>query len=157
MLWGWIFAWIIGDRGSTKVAKIKVIHWHLTFLWQGQVCFLMHLYGKKHLKILFSKTEDGLWLNLCIYHLERAVYQSCWNNCHTLTFNLFTARSSLLLYAFVWAPYMYGKNVDNFKWLFLWSLRASVAQISCGAQGSGWLRNLGRSDFSLQTKQGEVL
>ena len=28
------------------------------------------------------------------------------NNCHTLTFNLFTARSSLLLYAFVWAPYI---------------------------------------------------
>ena len=57
--------------------KIMVIHWHLTFLRQGQVCFFMHLYGKKHLKILFSKTEDGLWLNLCIYHLERAVYQSC--------------------------------------------------------------------------------
>ena len=28
------------------------------------------------------------------------------NNCQTLTFNLFTARSSLLLYAFVWAPYI---------------------------------------------------
>ena len=83
-----------------------VIHCHLTFLRQGQVCFLMHLYGKKHLKILFSKTKDGLWLNLCIYHLERAVYQSCYNNCHTLTFNLFKARSSLLLYAFVWAPYI---------------------------------------------------
>ena len=26
-----------------------------------------------------------------------------------------------------------------------------------GLQGSSWLRNLGRSDFSLQTKQGEVL
>ena len=83
-----------------------VIQWHLTFLRQGQVCFLMHLHGKKHLKILFSKTEDGLWLNLCIYHLEWAVYQSCLNNCHTLTFNLFMARSSLLLYAFVWAPYI---------------------------------------------------
>ena len=83
-----------------------VRHWHLTFLRQGQICFLMHLHGKKHLKILFSKIEDGLWLNLCIYHLERAVYQSCWNNCHTLTFNLFMARSSLLLYAFVWAPYI---------------------------------------------------
>ena len=64
-------------RGSTKVAKIMVVHWHLTFLRQGQVCFPMHLYGKKHLKILFSKTEDALWLNLCIYHWERTVYQSC--------------------------------------------------------------------------------
>ena len=35
-----------------------------------QVCFPMHLYGKKHLKILFSKTEDALWLNLCIYYWE---------------------------------------------------------------------------------------
>ena len=26
--------------------------------------------------------------------------------CHTLTFDLFTAESSLLLYAFVWAPYI---------------------------------------------------
>ena len=30
----------------------------------------MHLYGKKHLKILLSKTEDALWLNLCIYYWE---------------------------------------------------------------------------------------
>ena len=73
---GWIFAQIIGDGRSTKVAKILVVHWHLTFLWGGQVCFPMHLYG-----------------------------------CHT----------------FVW------ENVENFKWLLLWSLRASVAQISCGA------------------------
>ena len=36
-----------------------------------QVCFPMHLYEKKkHLKILFSKTEDALWLNLCIYYWE---------------------------------------------------------------------------------------
>ena len=66
----------------------------------------MHLYGKKHLIILFSKTKDALWLNLCIYHWEQAVYQSCLNNCHTLTFVLFTVRSSLLLYAFVWALYI---------------------------------------------------
>ena len=43
---GWIFADIIGDRRSTKVAKIMVVHWHLTFLRRGQVCFPMHLYGK---------------------------------------------------------------------------------------------------------------
>ena len=35
-----------------------------------QVCFPMHLYEKKHLKILFSKTVDALWLNLCIYYWE---------------------------------------------------------------------------------------
>ena len=49
MACGWIFAYIIGNGRSIKVAKIIVNHWHLTF---------------------------------------------------------FTARSSLLLYAFVWAPYI---------------------------------------------------
>ena len=72
----WIFAYIIRNGKSTKVAKIIVIHWHLTFLQRGQVCFCMHLYGP-----------------------------------HT----------------FVW------KNVNNFKWFFLCSLWANVAQISCGA------------------------
>ena len=52
----------IEDRGSTKVAKIMVV----------QVCFPMHLFGKKHLKILFSKIshKDALWLNLCTYYWE---------------------------------------------------------------------------------------
>ena len=45
MPWGWIFAHIIVDERSTKVAKIIVVHWRLTFLWRGQVCFPMHLYG----------------------------------------------------------------------------------------------------------------
>ena len=45
MPWGWIFAQIIKDERSTKVAKIIVIHWCLTFLRRGQVCFSMHLYG----------------------------------------------------------------------------------------------------------------
>ena len=45
MACGWIFAYIIWNGRSTKVAKIIVIHWHLTFLRQGQVCFCMDLYG----------------------------------------------------------------------------------------------------------------
>ena len=38
--------------------------------------------------------------------------------------------------------HLYGKNVENFKWLLLWSLWANVAQISCGASlgwGNEWL------------------
>ena len=31
-----------------QVAKIMVVHWHLTFLLWGQFCFLMHLYGEKY-------------------------------------------------------------------------------------------------------------
>ena len=44
MPWGWILAGIIGDQRSTKVAKRIVVSWCLTFLRQGQVRFLMHLY-----------------------------------------------------------------------------------------------------------------
>ena len=75
MPWGPVFAQIIRDGRSTKVAKMMVLHWLLTFLWRGQLCFPMHLYGPIHL---------------------------------------------------------YGKNVEIFKQL-LWSLWASVAQISSGA------------------------
>ena len=35
MPWGWIFAQIIRDRRSTKVAQRIVVHWCLTFLRQG--------------------------------------------------------------------------------------------------------------------------
>ena len=45
MPWGWIFAQIIKDRRSTKVAKMMVVHWRLIFLRRGQVCFPVHLYG----------------------------------------------------------------------------------------------------------------
>ena len=41
---GWIFARIIGDGRSTKIAKRIVVRWRLTFLRQGQVRFPMHLY-----------------------------------------------------------------------------------------------------------------
>ena len=45
MPWGWIFAQFIRDGRYTKVAKMMVVYWPLTFLWRGQVCFPMHLYG----------------------------------------------------------------------------------------------------------------
>ena len=45
MPWGWIFAQIIRDGRSTKVAKMMVVRCHLIFLWRGQVCFFTHLYG----------------------------------------------------------------------------------------------------------------
>ena len=44
MPWGWIFAQIIGDERSTKIAKRIVVRLRLTFLRQGQVRFPMHLY-----------------------------------------------------------------------------------------------------------------
>ena len=45
MPWGLVFAQIIRNARSTKVAKMMVVHWRLTFLQWGQVCFPMHLYG----------------------------------------------------------------------------------------------------------------
>ena len=49
--------------------------------------------------------------------------------------------------------HLYGKNVENFKWLLLWILWASVAQISCGASlGQGnerllkWLWSIDQDD-----------
>ena len=44
MPWGWIFARIIGDGRSTKVAKRIAVSWRLTFLQRCQVRFPMHLY-----------------------------------------------------------------------------------------------------------------
>ena len=45
------------------------------------------------------------WIFACIIGNGRSTKVNK-NNCHTLTFDLFTARSNLLLYAFVWAPYI---------------------------------------------------
>ena len=43
--WGLIFAQIIRDGSSTKIAKMMILRWHLTFFRHGQICFPMHLYG----------------------------------------------------------------------------------------------------------------
>ena len=60
----WIFAYIIGNGRSTKVAKIIVIHWHLTFLRRGQVCFCMHLYGPH--TFVWKKVNNFKWFFLWI-------------------------------------------------------------------------------------------
>ena len=59
--WGLIFAQIIGDRRSTKIVKMMVLH--LTFLWQGQVCFPMHLYGPY--TIIWENVENSYFGHLC--------------------------------------------------------------------------------------------
>ena len=55
---------------------------------------------------LLLQNQDALGLNLCTNHQGEEVYQSCYNDDRTLTFDFFMARSSLLPYAFVWAPYI---------------------------------------------------
>ena len=44
---------------------------------------------------------------LCTNSRGQEIYQSCWNDGSTLTFDLFTARSNLLPHAFVWTLYIY--------------------------------------------------
>ena len=142
MPWGWIFAQIIGDERSTKVAKIIVVHWRLTFLWWSQVCFPMNLYGHhtfvwekcwefqttSPLKPLGQCCLNFMWRLLrleerkiakmvavhwprwppCPYmvYIYIYIYILGWIFAQTLTFDLFTVRSSLLPYAFVWAQYI---------------------------------------------------
>ena len=83
---------------------------------------------EKPLKIFFSKTEHALWLNLCIYLWEQESYQNCWNNGRTLTFDLFTLRSILLPYAFVWEKWPEFQTTSPLEPLgqfcsnFIWSL-----------------------------------
>ena len=58
--------------GSTKVVKIMVVHWHLTFLQWSQVCFPMHLYGKMlRISNNFSYGASGpmLWYSNFIWSL----------------------------------------------------------------------------------------
>ena len=89
-----------------------------------------HIWSKS-LKIFFSRTEDALGLNLCTNHQGREVYKTMMVLHCTLTFDFFTTRSSLLPYAFVWAPYIcMGKmwRISTLKPLgqccsdFMWSL-----------------------------------
>ena len=76
MPWGWIFAQIIGDERSTKIAKMMVVHWRLTFLRRCQVCFRMHLYGphtfvwKKHLIISNDTSSEASWPMWLKFHVE---------------------------------------------------------------------------------------
>ena len=83
---------------------------------------------EKSLNILFSKTEDALWLNLYIYHRKLEVYQSCLNNGRSLTFDLFLVRTILLPYAFVWEKCSEFQTTSSLEPLgqfcsnFIWSL-----------------------------------
>ena len=65
----------------------------------------MPIYGEKHLKIFFSRTKKASRQNLVTEHWGLKVIQVCSNDNPRLTFDLFTARSNLRPYAFVWGKY----------------------------------------------------
>ena len=97
---------------------------------------------------LMAEPLHGLWLNLYIYHQKQEVYQSCWNNGLTLTFDLFTVRSILLPYAFVWEkcsefqttspPEPLGQFCSNFIWSLLRLGEWEIAKM-VGARWPRWL------------------
>ena len=107
MHWGWICAQIIGYRRSTRVAKIMVVHWHLTFLRRGQVCFPMHLYA--HHTFVWENVENfkrlllwSLWANVTQISCGASWGQGmkdCQNSCGPLT-----KMATMPIY-------MYGKNL----------------------------------------------
>ena len=61
----------------------------------------MPIYGKNFKKI-FSGTKRPMTLKLRMQHWVRKYYQVCSNNDNGLTLTYFTARSTLVPYAFVW-------------------------------------------------------
>ena len=66
----------------------------------------------KPLKIFFSGTERLMILKLGMQHRVLECYQVCSNDAPRLTFTCFMARSSLVLYAFLWEKV---KTMDFFR------------------------------------------
>ena len=57
--WPWDLVCIIGDVGSTRFAQMINLGWPWPTLWQGQIWFLMHLFGEN---LVFStKSQADLW------------------------------------------------------------------------------------------------
>ena len=57
----------IEDSSSTKFVQMMIVGWPLIFLWQGQICISMHLYGEnveKSFSYNVLKTND--WNLQCV-------------------------------------------------------------------------------------------
>ena len=55
----WDFVYGIGDVGPTRFAQMINLGWPWPTLWQGQIWFLMHLFGKN--LVLSTKSQADLW------------------------------------------------------------------------------------------------
>ena len=71
----------IMDSRSTKFVQMLTLGWPLTFLQQGQICDLMHLYEENVEKSFFyvlSSIEDiMIWLILTIWHFQNCFWLFC--------------------------------------------------------------------------------
>ena len=57
--WPWDLVCSIGDVGPTRFAQMINLGWPWHTLWQGQIWFLMHLFGKN--LVLSTKSQADLW------------------------------------------------------------------------------------------------
>ena len=57
--WPWDLVCSIVDVGPTRFAQIINLGWPWPTLWQGQIWFLMHLFGKN--LVLSTKCQADLW------------------------------------------------------------------------------------------------
>ena len=113
----------MADRRSTKIAKMMVLCWRLTFLRQGQIFFPMHLYGP----------YTFIWEMLRTYFGHRLYNQLNWN---------------LMMSIRAFSRYKIAKWADrkskmvataailkiNFRHLFpnVWSPRAETCYVATG-------------------------
>ena len=56
--WGWILVYSIGVSRSTTFVQLMVVGWPLTFLWQAQICALIHLYGENEEKSFLARLDE---------------------------------------------------------------------------------------------------
>ena len=57
--WPWDLVCSIGDVGPTRFAQVINLGWPWPSLWQGQIWFLMHLFGKN--LVLSTNCQADLW------------------------------------------------------------------------------------------------
>ena len=67
-LWSWILVYSIRDIRSTKCVQMMILDWPLTFLYQGQICFDVYLYGENVEKLVSQnvlKSNARLKFTIC--------------------------------------------------------------------------------------------
>ena len=120
---GWIFARIIRTQRSTKVAKTLVVRW--PFYGKVKFASLCICMGKIFKKSSPKPSIPCGWIFAYVIRNGRATKVA---NGRTLTFDLFTVRSILLPYAFVWEKCSEFQTTSPLEPLcqfcsnFIWSL-----------------------------------
>ena len=94
------FMWSLHDIGEWKFVQMVYVTWPI---WPPCP------YMVKTLKIFFSGTKRPVTLKVGMQHRVLEYFQVCSTDDPKLTLTYFTARSTLILYAFVWEK---GKIMD---------------------------------------------